>query len=60
MSNKFKYILFADQTYIVKFNDLDGNLYTIEIEGKEIIHKIRRQYILDKVLESIDNKEDLE
>ncbi len=60
MSNKFKYILFPDQIYLVEFIDFDGNPFTTEILGSEIIGQIRRSYVLDKILEELDIESNLE
>lgn len=60
MSNKFKHILFPDQIYLVEFIDFDGNPFTTEILGSEIIGQIRRSYVLDKILEELDIESNLE
>lgn len=54
MSNKFKYVLFPDQTYIVEFEDFEGNPFKVEIPGTDIINRIRRQYALDKIVKDLD------
>lgn len=60
MSNKFKYILFPDEIYLVEFIDFDGNPFTTEILGSDIIEQIRRRHALDKILEELDIESNLE
>jgi len=54
MCNKFKYVLFADQTYIVEFDDLDGNPVRVEVPGQHIVAKLRKEYLLDKIIKDPD------
>lgn len=54
MSNKFKYVLFSDQTYIVEFEDFDGNIIRLDVPGEHIVGKLRKEYLLDKIIKDPD------
>lgn len=54
MSNKFKYVLFPDQTYIVEFTDFEGNPFKAEIPGEQIISRLRKEYALKKFIKDLD------
>ena len=56
---KFKHILFSDQPYLITFDDYDGNPFTVEVPGEEIVQALRRSYALDKFLEDLDKKDSL-
>lgn len=60
MNNKFKYLLFPDQTYLVEFTDYDGKIFQVEIPGDEIVAKLRREYALDNFLEKLDKEVEIE
>jgi hypothetical protein len=49
MTNKFRYILFSDQTYLVEIIDLNNKPLTIEISGQEIVDKLSKDYAIDKL-----------
>lgn len=56
--NKFKYVLMPEGTYLVTFDDYDGNPFTVEIRGEDIVSQLRRSYALDKFINDLDKKED--
>lgn len=60
MSNKFRYLLFPDQIYLVEFTDYDGKIFQVEIPGNEIVAKLRREYALDNFLEKLDKETEIE
>jgi hypothetical protein len=47
MSDKFRYLIFPDYTYLVELTDDNGDKYTAEIRGSEIL------LILDKLKDII-------
>ena len=49
--SKFKYVLFADQSYMVTFDNPDSDPITLEIPGRDIVKILQKEY-LDK-----DNQE---
>ena len=53
--NKFKYLVFPDQTYILEWDD--G--LKVEVTGEDILAQFRRESYLDKLIHQIDdnNKE---
>ena len=54
MSNKFKYVLFPDQTYIIEFEDVDRNIIKLNVPGEHIIERLRKEYLLDKIIKDPD------
>lgn len=56
---EFKYILFADRGYLITFNDYDGNPFTVEVPGEEIVQALRRSYALDRFIEDLDKESSL-
>ena len=49
--SKFKFILFPEHTYILTFDDYDGKPFSVEVPGKDIVARLRREHALDKFLE---------
>lgn len=58
MSNPFKYVLFSDNTYIVPFKDYEGNLFTVDILGSDIIDMIWSNPKFDEITHRLDNPAD--
>jgi hypothetical protein len=56
--NKFKYILFPDNTYSITFKDSEGQNVSVEIKGTEIINQIKKMYALDKNLNLLDSDDE--
>ena len=56
--SKFKYILFPDGTYSVTFEDFNGEPFTADVKGQEMIDALRKSYALDKFLEELDKPEE--
>lgn len=56
LMNKFKYILMPEGNYLVTFDDYDGNPFTVEIKGQDIVDQLRRSYALDKFIDDLDNR----
>jgi hypothetical protein len=46
MDSKFRYIIFPDNIYKIDLEE-GSNPVTIEISGKELINKLRKQMMLD-------------
>ena len=58
MSNEFKYLLFPDKTYVLTFQDYDGNDFSVDILGADILSQIRRGYALDNFIDKLDKDAD--
>jgi hypothetical protein len=54
--NKFKYTIFPDRTYLMTFDDFDGNPFTVDVPGEEIIGLLRTGYALGKMPEDLDKE----
>ena len=55
--DKFKYILNPDNVYILVFEGYRGEPVKAEIKGSDIIARLRRDYLLDDMLDSMGNDE---
>jgi hypothetical protein len=55
MTNKFKFLIFPEQTYQITVDDYDGNPYTFEVSGEEISAHFRREKLLDRQMEELYN-----
>lgn len=55
--DKFKYILSPDNVYILIFEGYRGEPVKAEIKGSDIIARLRRDYLLDDMLDNMDNDE---
>lgn len=55
--DKFKYILNPDNVYILIFEGYRGEPVKAEIKGSDIIARLRRDYLLDDMLDSVGNDE---
>jgi phage terminase large subunit GpA-like protein len=53
---KFKYMLSANNLYIVPFTDDDGKEFSAEIYGRDIIAQIEKSYKLEKSLRKDPNE----
>ena len=58
--SKFKYVLFPDKPYMITFEDFDGNPFTVEVPGEEIVAALRREYALERAMKYLDNEADEE
>lgn len=54
--SKFKYHIFPDRTYTITFSDFDGNPFSADVPGTEIIGQLRRGYALEKLIEDLDKE----
>ena len=51
--DKFKYLLSPDSLYIVVFDGYRGGPVTAEIRGSDIIARLRREYLLEDLIENL-------
>lgn len=58
--SKFKYILFPDKPYMITFEDFNGDPFTVEVPGEEIVAALRREYALERAMKYLDNEADEE
>jgi hypothetical protein len=54
--DKFKYLLSPDNLYIVVFDGYRGEPVTAEIRGSDIIARLRREYLLEDLIENLANE----
>lgn len=52
--DKFKYILSPDNVYIIVFDGYRGEPVTAEVRGSEIIAKLRREYLLEDLINNLE------
>ena len=51
MISKFRYWIVPENIYQITVDDYDGNPYTFEISGEKISAILRREALLDRILE---------
>ena len=56
--NKFKYLLSPENVYIVTLQDSEGNDFTAQIKGVDIITQLSSQYALGKFEYRLDKDDD--
>jgi beta-xylosidase len=54
--SKFKYLLFPEHKYIVTLKDFDGNQFTIEITGEDILEILSAKYASEMLSKSLIQK----
>ena len=55
MISKFRYLLFPDNIYKIVVQDYDGNPYSTEMSGRDIIAHLRKYILLDKQLAEMES-----
>lgn len=45
---------------MITFDDFDGNPFTVEVPGQEIVNALRREYALERAMKYLDNETDEE
>ena len=49
-----------EATYVLKFNDFNGDAFEVEELGQNILDQLRRSYALDKFIEQETNVQNRE
>ena len=55
MFSKFQYQIFSDRVYTITVDDWDGEPYSFNVTGAEIEDAMRRDALLERAFESIDD-----
>ena len=58
MSNKFRYLLFPENIYVINLEGPDGEELSVEILGIDILSRIQRDYSLQNNAEKLDKSDD--